>query len=72
MSEMFPQSHMNKILQVDTNHLRDLLDFLEEHHRVARSLDFLGTILKVVVRTPDPNDLEKIKFKDQQLDNSNK
>lgn len=34
---------------------------------MARSLDFLGTILKVVAETPDANDLEKITFKEQQL-----
>jgi len=48
MSDMFPQSHMKKLLNVDAAHLRDLLDSLGVHHRVARSLDFLGSMLKVV------------------------
>jgi len=39
-----------------------MLNSLSVHHRVARSLDFLGTALKVVAGTPDVKDLEKIKF----------
>jgi len=56
----FPQSHMRNLLNVDSAHLRDLLDALGAHHRVARSLDFLGSILKVVAGTPDSSDLQKL------------
>jgi len=62
MSDMFPQSHMKILLNVDTAHLRDLLLSLGVHHRVARSLDFLGSMLKVVAGTPDAGKLERIKF----------
>jgi len=62
MLDMFPQSQMRKLLNFDIAHLRDMLNSLSVHHRVARSLDFLGTALKVVAGTPDVKDLEKIKF----------
>jgi len=71
MISMFPQSHMQKLLIVDVAHLRDLLDSLSIHHRVARSLDFLGAALKVVAGTPDAEDFEKIKFNEFQLINAN-
>jgi len=47
---------MRKLLDVDTDHLKTLLSVLKIHHRVARSLDFLGTALKVVAGTPDAAD----------------
>jgi len=71
MNEMFPQSHMRKLLDVDTSHLRDTLDSLKVHHRIARSLDFLGSMLKVVAGTPDAGDLERIRFTEWQLTQSN-
>jgi len=67
MIDMFPLSHMKKLLSVDTAHLQDLLESLGVHHRVARSLDFLGSMLKVVAGTPDASDLEKIKFTEMRL-----
>lgn len=69
--DKFPQSHMSKLLKVNTDHLRDLLDSLEVHHRVARSLDFPGFILKVVAGTPDAKNLEKTRFIETQLIYSN-
>jgi len=48
LSDLFPQSHMQKLLEVDSGHIRSLLSVLKIHHRLARSLDFLGTALKVV------------------------
>jgi len=61
LAKLFPQSHMRKLLDVDTDHIRSLLSVLQIHHRIARSLDFLGTALKVVAGTPDASDFEKIK-----------
>jgi len=48
LSDLFPQSHMRKLLEVDTDHIRSSLSVLKIHHRMARSLDFSGTALKVV------------------------
>jgi len=62
LMEHFPRSRMKHFLSVDTGHLQDLLDALGLHHRVARSLDFLGSMLKVVAGTPDASDLERSKF----------
>jgi len=62
---------MRKFLEVDTSHLRDTLDSLRFHHRIARSLDFLGSMLKIVVGTPDAGDLERVRFTELQLTQSN-
>lgn len=49
-----------------------LLSTLNVHHRLARSLDFLGSALKVVAGTPDAADFEKkIRFSESQLIESN-
>jgi len=72
MVDMFPESHMKKLLSIDIAHLRDMLDSLSVHHRVARSLDFLGTALKVVAGTPDAEDFENIKFTEARLIDAHK
>jgi len=56
LTESFSQSHMRKLLDVDTDHLRILFS----GHKIARRLDFLGTALKVVAGTPDASDFLKI------------
>lgn len=71
LSQLFPKSHMRKLLEVDIDHMQNSLSSLTIHHRIARSLDFLGTALKVVAGTPDAADLEKIKFIEAQLVESN-
>lgn len=71
MSEFFPHSHMRKLLDIDVEHIETLLSALTVHHRMARSLDFLGTALKIVAGTPDAADLEKIKMTESQLIDSN-
>lgn len=68
--DKFPHSHMRKLLSVDAAHLRDLLEAFCTHHRVARSLDFLGSMLKVVAGTPDARDLERSRFTETQLINA--
>ena len=71
LSDIFPQSHMKKILIADINHIKTLLSTLRTHHRQARSLNFLGSALKVIAGTPDFEDFEKAKFKQEQLIESN-
>jgi len=44
---------------------------LKIHHRVAKSLDFLGTALNVVAGTPDAADFLKIRITEAQLVESN-
>lgn len=51
--ELFPQSHMRKLLDADIDHIRSLLSVIQIHHRMARSLDFLGSVLKVIARKPE-------------------
>ena len=45
---------------------------LNNHHRYARSLNILGTALKVVAGTRDFDDVEKIKFGHQLIDSNNR
>jgi len=52
-------------------YLRKLLEVARVHHRIARSLDFLASMLKVVVGTPDAGDLERVRFTEWQLTQSN-
>jgi len=61
MLELFRQSHMRKLLEVDIEHAQNILDELKIHHRMARSLDFLGLVFKVVAGTPDANILDELK-----------
>lgn len=71
LSELFPQSHMRKLLDVDIDHVRSLLSVVRVHHRTARSLDFLGTVLKVVAGTPDASDFRMIKLSESKLIDAN-
>jgi hypothetical protein len=63
----FPQSHMKKILESDIGHIKTLLDTVKTHHRHARSINILGTALKVIAGTPDFDDFDKLKYKQQSL-----
>jgi len=62
---------MRKLLDVDTVHIRSILSVLKVHHRIARSLDFLGTVLKVVAGTLEGADLEMLKVSESRLIKSN-
>ena len=67
----FSQSNLRKILEVDTTHLQPLLETLGVHHRHSRSLNFLGSALKVIAGTPDFDDLMQIRLTEQELIQSN-
>lgn len=71
LSDSFPQSHMRKLLEIDVDHISTMLSAITIHHRMARSLDFLGSALKVVAGTPDAADLEHIRITEAQLVESN-
>lgn len=45
LTEQFSQLLMKHLLNEDSAHVRDLLDAMGNHHRVAWSLDFLGSML---------------------------
>lgn len=60
MTDLFPQSHMRKLLETDNGHVRTLLAAISVHHRMARSLDFLGSALKFI--TPDADDFHQIRM----------
>jgi len=44
-----------------------LVDTLKVSHRHSRSINLLGTALKVVAGTPDLDDWEQIKFRQTQI-----
>lgn len=67
LTEHFPLSHMVKILDSDDSRVRTILASFDIHHRHGRSLNILGTALKVVAGTPDFDDFENVKFKQREL-----
>lgn len=71
MMNIFPQTHMRKILELDTQHINLLLSTLGIHHRHARSINLLGTVLKVIAGTPDADDFENVRIIQKQLVDSN-
>lgn len=62
---------MKRLLIVDAKHIKGMISTIAVYHRMARSLDFLGSALKVVAGTPDAHDLESIKFTEVMLVVSN-
>lgn len=62
---------MRKILKVDTLHIRTLLTTLGAHRRHARSINFLGSALKVITGTPDADDLLQTRLTEQELIRAN-
>lgn len=69
--EIFPQTHVKKILESDSLHIGTLLSTLNVHHRHARSINFIGSVLKIIAGTPDADDFENIKVVEKQLVDSN-
>lgn len=67
LTSHFPSSHMVKILESDIMRIETLLSSLEVHHRHARSINILGTALKIIAGTPDFDDFEGQKFRQQEL-----
>lgn len=70
LTDHFPSSHMVKILESDIKRIRSLLESLYVHHRHARSINMLGTALKIIAGTPDFDDFEGQKFRQRELINS--
>jgi len=64
-SELFSKLHLRKLL--DTDHIRNILSVLKAQHRMARSLNFLRTALKVVADTLDASDLAMLKISESRL-----
>lgn len=70
LTQHFPTSHMRMLLDSDITHIKTLLATIDIHHRQARSINLLGTALKVIAGTPDFDDFENLKFRQQELINS--
>lgn len=58
---------MRQLLDTDIQHIEALIATVNIHHRHARSINMLGTVLKVVAGTPDSDDLENLKFTQKEL-----
>uniref|UniRef100_A0A0K8TYI4 Retrovirus-related Env polyprotein from transposon gypsy n=1 Tax=Bactrocera latifrons TaxID=174628 RepID=A0A0K8TYI4_BACLA len=67
LTTQFPLSHMRMLLGADLAHIKVLLTTLDLHHRQARSINVLGTALKVIAGTPDFDDFVNLKFRQQEL-----
>lgn len=63
----FGKDHMRNLITTDLGHIESLIATIRVHHRHARSINLLGTALKVIAGTPDFDDWEQIKFKQGQL-----
>jgi len=61
---------MRNLITTDLEHIESLIATIKVHHRHARSINLLGTALKVIAGTPDFDDWEQNKFKQGQLINS--
>ncbi len=68
---LFPESHMRVLLDADIKHIETLLRTVDIHHRQARSLNFLGTALKVIAGTPDFDGYQRLQVKQDILVDSN-
>jgi len=62
MTKTFTDDHRTPCIMTDLTHIRKLVATLKFHHRAARSINFIGTALKVIAGTRDFNDWEQIKF----------
>lgn len=63
----FPQSHMRKLLDADIRQISRLIETINIHHRQARSLNAIGTVLKYIAGTPDHDDFDKLMNTAEQL-----
>jgi len=70
MTKTFTNDHRTQVISTDLGHIRKLVATLKVHHRDARSINLIGTALKVIAGTPDFNDWEQIKFNQEQLINA--
>ena len=64
LTEIFPKTHMKKILENNIDQIDTPLSTLRTHHRQARSINFIGTTIK---GTPDFDDFQEVKFHQNQL-----
>uniref|UniRef100_A0A0A1XQH0 Retrovirus-related Env polyprotein from transposon gypsy n=2 Tax=Zeugodacus cucurbitae TaxID=28588 RepID=A0A0A1XQH0_ZEUCU len=71
LTNLFPQSHMRKIIDSDIMHIETLLRTVNVHHRQTRSLNFLGTTLKIIAGTPDFDDFQRLQMRQDMLVASN-
>jgi len=65
--DLFNKDHERRVIATDLSHIETLVETLRINHRHSRSINLLGTALKVVAGTPDFEDWEQIKFKQTQL-----
>jgi len=62
MTKTLTEDHRTPVIITDLTNTRKLVTALEIHHRAARSINLIGTALKVIVGTPDLNDWDRIKI----------
>lgn len=60
--DLLQKDHMKRILITDLGHIDTLIATVRVKHRNKRSINLLGTAIKVVAATPDFDDWEQIRF----------
>ncbi len=70
--DLLQKDHMKRILTTDLGHIDTLIATIRVKHRNKSSINPLGTALKVVAGTPDFDDWEQIRFRQEQLLESEK
>ena len=58
LTDLFPASHVKKLINADLKHMDRLLQALDVHHRNDRSINVLGTALKIIAGTPEFDEFE--------------
>jgi len=73
ISNLLNDSDMTKEMQADAENIFRLISMVRIHHRITRSINFLGSTLKFIAGTPDADDFEKVRnIQDRIADSNNK
>lgn len=69
--DLFPKSHMRKLLEADLDQIVKMMDSLAIHHRQSRSINLIGKALKYIAGTPDYDDFNEVRGKQDELISAN-
>ncbi len=56
MTKTFTDDHRTPVIATDLRHIRKLVTTLKFYHRATRSINLIGTALKIIAGTTDFND----------------
>lgn len=70
-ADTLPDARMRQIVTDDLSTITRQILNIRTHHRQARSINMLGSALKVITGTPDFDDFEELRFAQQTLQTNN-